>query len=943
MESGFISIKGAAEHNLKIDELIIPKYKLVVFTGVSGSGKSSLAFDTLYAEGQRRYVESLSSYARQFLGQLEKPKFEKISGLAPTIAIEQKASSANPRSTVGTITEIYDYMRVLWARIGTQHCHLCGREVSKISTQEVISAILSYKKGTKLEILAPLVVERKGEHKDLLDRAKEKGFVRVRIDGEAVRLDEPHVALSKKNKHSLEIVVDRIVVGSTESSRLSDSVETALKEGSGEILLLAEGQEARRFSANRACTSCKIGFSDLSPLSFSFNSPVGACPSCNGLGTRLEIDTDLLVPDETLSISGGAIRPWAQALARGDGWNVRIFEALERDFHIDLNKPWKQLSQEQRDLVLHGSGRERIRVQWNRGDSHGTFAMRFEGVAKSMLRRLHQTKSEEMREYYQQYLSNTACTDCQGARLKPESRAVQVGGMGIHEVTAMSTFDARDWFDKLSLDGNRKVVAKEVLSEIGARLEFLINVGLRYLTLNRLGPTLSGGEAQRIRLASQLGSELTGVMYILDEPSIGLHPRDDERLLEALFGLRDLGNSVIVVEHDRATIEAADYIVDFGPGAGSQGGRVICFGTPKEIAKNKKSITGRYLANIEQIEVPRKRRPLRGTLTLEGATVNNLKDVTLNLPLGVFVVFTGVSGAGKSSLVSQTLLPALQRKLGGELTHPGPFRRMIGLEQLDKVIHIDQQPIGRTPRSNPATYTKAFDEIRKILSETQEAKAYGFDPGRFSFNVQGGRCEACGGAGITKVEMHFLADVHVPCEICGGQRYNEATLRVRFKNKNVREILDTTISDSLVLFENFPKIRRILKTLEDVGMGYVQLGQQATTLSGGEAQRIKLSRELAKRSTGKTLYILDEPTTGLHFHDIKKLLEVLMLLVDQGNSVAVIEHNLDVIKCADWVIDLGPEGGRNGGFIIAEGTPEMISKDKKSETGRYLLNTLKKK
>jgi excinuclease ABC subunit A len=726
-------------------------------------------------------------------------------------------------------------------------------------------------------------------------------------------------------------------------SRLADSVETALKEGEGEIILSAEGESPKHYSAVRACTQCKVGFSELSPLSFSFNSPVGACPSCNGLGTRLEIDTDLLVPDDSLSIAEGAIRPWAQALARGEGWNVRIFEALERDFHIDLNKPWKNLTQAQKQLVLHGSGRERIRVQWNRGESHGTFAMRFEGVAKTMLRRLHQTKSEEMREYYQQYLSNVACSDCGGARLKPESKAVRIAGKGIHEIAALSTAEAKIWFNGLKLDGSRGMVAKEVLTEIGARLQFLVNVGLQYLTLDRLGPTLSGGEAQRIRLASQLGSELTGVMYVLDEPSIGLHPRDDERLLEALFGLRDLGNSVIVVEHDRSTIERADHVVDFGPGAGSTGGRVICQGTPTQVAKNKASITGRYLSGTERIEVPKKRRKAKGMLTLEGASINNLKDVTVDIPLGVFVVFTGVSGAGKSSLVSQTLLPALQRKLGGEITHPGPYRALKGIEQLDKVIHIDQKPIGRTPRSNPATYTKAFDEIRKIMAETPEARAYGFDPGRFSFNVAGGRCEACGGAGITRVEMHFLADVHVPCEVCGGKRYNDATLRVKFKEKNIRDILDTTISDALKLFENFPKVRRILGTLDDVGMGYVQLGQQATTLSGGEAQRIKLSRELAKRSTGKTLYVLDEPTTGLHFHDIKKLLEVLNILVDQGNTVAVIEHNLDVVKCADWVIDLGPEGGEGGGRIIAEGTPEKTARDKRSQTGRYLKDVLKLK
>ncbi len=940
MKKNHIYIKGAREHNLRVDELRIPKHELVVFTGVSGSGKSSLAFDTLYAEGQRRYVESLSSYARQFLGQLEKPKFEKISGLSPTIAIEQKSASGNPRSTVGTITEVYDYMRVLWARVGVQHCHLCGREVSRLSSQEVVDEIGRLENGTRLQLLAPQVEGRKGEHREVMEQAREKGYVRMRVDGEVVRLDEGVQKLNKKQKHTLELVVDRVQVGSADVSRLADSVETALREGDGEIVLDLEGGDALRFSAKRACAYCKVGFSELSPLTFSFNSPIGACPSCNGLGTRLEIDPARLVPDDSFSIHQGAIRPWAQMMARGDGWNVRIFEALERDFNVDLDMRWRDLPDWQKELVLNGTGRERIKVTWNRGESSGTYAMRFEGVARAMLRRLQQTKSAEMRDYYQQYMSNVACTDCGGARLKEESRAVKLGDMAIHEVTGMSVADAKRWFHGLKLQGSRGLIAKEVLVEIGARLEFLVNVGLEYLTLDRLGPTLSGGEAQRIRLASQLGSELTGVMYVLDEPSIGLHPRDDERLLDALFGLKELGNTVIVVEHDRTTIERADHVVDFGPGAGSTGGRVVSQGTPKQIARDARSLTGRYLADKERIEVPAARRKPKGYLELKGASINNLREVDLKLPLGVFAVFTGVSGAGKSSLLTQTLLPALQRTLGSDLTSPGPFRALSGVEQLDKVIHIDQKPIGRTPRSNPATYTKAFDEIRKIMSETPEARAYGYTPGRFSFNVAGGRCEACGGAGITKVEMHFLADVHVPCEVCHGQRYNDATLRVRFKGKNIREILDTTISDALELFANFPKVRRILKTLEDVGMGYVQLGQQATTLSGGEAQRIKLSRELAKRATGRTLYVLDEPTTGLHFHDIKKLLEVLNLLVEQGNTVAVIEHNLDVVKCADWVIDLGPEGGQNGGRIIATGTPEQLATKKRSQTGRYLAAVL---
>ncbi|MDJ0765437.1 MAG: excinuclease ABC subunit UvrA [Myxococcota bacterium] len=936
-----ITIKGARQHNLRIDTLSIPKHKLVAFSGVSGSGKSSLAFDTLYAEGQRRYVESLSAYARQFLGQLEKPKYDKLSGLSPTIAIEQKAASSNPRSTVGTITEVYDYMRVLWARVGVQHCHQCGQEVAAMTSQELVEEISALAKGTRVSILAPLVVERKGEHRDIFERIGQSGYVRMRVDGVSVRLDEAPPSLAKNRKHTIELVVDRIVVGRTGQDRIADSVETAMKESGGDLVLSVENDKDRRFSSRRYCADCKIGFPELSPQSFSFNSPIGACPSCNGLGTRLEISADLIVPDPSLSIFAGAIKPMANMLRRGDGWNVKIFEALERDLGIDLDTPWQDLTKAQQKLVLFGTGRDRIKVKWERGQSKGTYAMRFEGVANAMLRRLQQTKSAEMREYYQQFLSNVACTDCNGARLKPESRAVLVARMSIGDIVGQSVADARVWFKNLTLAGNQATVAEEVLKEIGARLGFLANVGLSYLTLDRLGPTLSGGEAQRIRLASQLGSELSGVMYVLDEPSIGLHPRDGAKLLDALIGLRDLGNSVIVVEHDRETIERADHVVDFGPGAGALGGSVVAQGTPSAIAKKRASVTGQYLAGKKHIPMPSKRRKPKSRLTLNGATLNNLKDVTCELPLGVLAVFSGVSGAGKSSLLSQTLLPALKRELNGAAEIPGPYRSIEGMQGLDKVIHIDQKPIGRTPRSNPATYTKAFDEIRKIMAETPEARAFGFGPGRFSFNVRGGRCEACGGAGVIRVEMHFLADVHVPCEVCRGQRYNDATLRVRFKNRNIKEILETTVSEALDLYEAFPKVRRILKTLEDVGMGYVQLGQQATTLSGGEAQRIKLSRELAKRGTGRTLYVLDEPTTGLHFDDIKKLLEVLDRLVDQGNTVAVIEHNLDVIKCADWVIDMGPGGGAEGGRIIATGTPEQIARRKRSATGAFLKKLLR--
>ena len=941
MRGEVIHIKGAREHNLRIDELSIPKRKLVVFTGVSGSGKSSLAFDTLFAEGQRRYVESLSAYARQFLGQLEKPRYDKLSGLSPTIAIEQKSASSNPRSTVGTITEVYDYMRVLWARAGTQHCHSCGRQVAALTSQQLVDEIRQLPGGTRALLLAPLVARRKGEHKDVIGRARERGFVRMRIDGEVQRIDEETPKLSKKRAHFLELVVDRVQVGRTDPSRLADSVETALGESDGEIVIAVEGGDELRFSAKRHCAACSIGFPELSPQSFSFNSPLGACPSCNGLGTRMEMDPELVVPEPRLSIYEGAIRPWAQAIQREDGWNAKIFEALERDMGIDMDRPWSKLGKRKQQLVLYGTGSDRIKVRWAKGESSGQYAMRFEGVINTLMRRMNQTTSPAMREYYQQYLSDVHCTECDGARLRAESRAVLIDGMSIDSITSMSVAESLTWFRGLTFEGARAAVATELLKEIGARLGFLADVGLSYLSLDRLGPSLSGGEAQRIRLASQLGSELSGVMYVLDEPSIGLHPRDGARLLDALEGLRALGNTVIVVEHDRGTIERADHVVDFGPGAGPEGGRVVFKGTPKALRKSRASLTGAYLSGKRAITIPKSRRDPRGAIKLKGASLNNLRDVDVEIPLGCLDVFTGVSGAGKSSLLSMTLLPALQRLLGSSSSAiPGPYRKLTGIGAIDKVIHIDQKPIGRTPRSNPATYTKAFDEIRKIMAQTPESRAFGFKPGRFSFNVKGGRCEACGGAGVMRVEMHFLADVHVPCEVCRGQRYNEATLRVRYKSRNIREILDLTVSEALAMFANHRRLARILETLEDVGMGYVRLGQPATTLSGGEAQRIKLSRELARRSTGKTFYVLDEPTTGLHFEDIKKLLEVLHRLVEQGNTVAVIEHNLDVVKCADWVIDLGPGGGDQGGRIVATGTPEAVARAGDSLTGEHLAGLL---
>lgn len=930
-----IHVKGATEHNLKIAELEIPKDKLVLFTGVSGSGKSSLAFDTLYAEGQRRYVESLSSYARQFLGQLEKPRFEKLSGLSPTIAIEQKAASANPRSTVGTITEVYDYMRVLWARVGTQHCHQCGKEVAALTAEQLVDEITQLGNGVRAEILAPLVVNRKGTHQDVLDRTRERGFVRVRVNGIVYRFDEDIPVMAKHKKHTIEVVVDRIEVGATEMIRLVDSVETALSESDGEVVVAVAGKKELRFSAKHHCADCNIGFPPLSPQSFSFNSPMGACDSCNGLGTRLEMDPALVVPDENLSIYQGAIAPFASQLQRFDGWNARIFEALEREMGVDLDVPWKKLPKRVKEIVLFGTNK-RVSVHWDRDESSHKMSIRFEGVANTLLRRLQQTKSPQMRDFYTQYMSSVPCSGCHGTRLRPESLAVKVGKKSIDELTTLSVEDACKWFGAVRLTGARKVVAKEILKEISDRLGFLVNVGLSYLTLGRLAPSLSGGEAQRIRLASQLGAELSGVMYVLDEPSIGLHSKDASALLDALAGLRDLGNTVIVVEHDRDTIERADHIVDFGPGAGHSGGQVVCEGSLADIKKEKKSITGAYLRGTMQVAPAKTPREAKGWLTLKGASLNNLKNVAVSVPVGTLTVFSGVSGAGKSSLLSSTLLPALQKTLHGSSVHVGPYKALLGVENFDKVIHIDQKPIGRTPRSNAVTYTKAFDEIRKTMALTKEAKTRGYDAGRFSFNVKGGRCEACGGAGVVKVEMHFLADVYVTCETCKGHRYNDATLQIRYKSRNIKEILDITVDEAQELFANHRKIARILQTLQDVGMGYIHLGQPATTLSGGEAQRIKLSRELAKRSTGRTLYVLDEPTTGLHFDDVRKLLVVLQRLVDEGNTVVVIEHNMDVIQSADWIIDLGPGGGDKGGEVVAAGTPEEVAKVTKSETGKWL-------
>ncbi len=942
-EPNFVIVRGAREHNLHIDELSIPKRQLVVFTGVSGSGKSSLAFDTLYAEGQRRYVESLSSYARQFLGQLEKPKYDQIRGLSPTIAIEQKSASSNPRSTVGTVTEIYDYLRVLYARAGEQRCHLCGGEVAARSAGEIVGELLTLPAKTKVTLLAPKADNRKGEFCEIFDEARKAGFARVRIDGVVRRLDEVS-ALDKKKKHSVQIVVDRVALDHADRARLSDSIETALRAGGGTLIAAVEGEERERaYSEERACPSCGVGLPELSPQSFSFNSPLGMCVDCNGLGSKLEVDPDLVVPNGDLSISEGAIEPWGERFAREEGWTTRIAAALEKEMGIPLKKPWKQLTPRQREIVLFGTGERRVQVSWTGKHGGGSWALRFEGVANNIKRRWRDTHSEMMRQWLGKYFREQLCRACKGKRLRPESRAVFLGGKSIVDVTAQTVGEAEKYFSELPLTGSRAQIAAEILKEVRTRLGFLLNVGLDYLTLDRVASSLSGGEAQRIRLASQLGSELSGVMYVLDEPSIGLHQRDNLRLIATLRRLRDLGNSVIVVEHDAETIESADHVVDFGPGAGRQGGHVVAAGTPKEIAANKSSLTGRYMAGTMRIEVPASRRKPKGFITLRGAREHNLRNLDVEFPLGVLLAITGVSGAGKSSLINGILHPALRRKLYGGMEQVGAYGKLEGIDQIDKVVDIDQKPIGRTPRSNPATYTKSFDHIRELYAGTAEAKTFGFGPGRFSFNVKGGRCEACEGDGVKTVEMHFLADVHVTCEVCRGRRYNDATLRVKWKGLDIAEMLETSVSEALALFENHRQLSHILRTLDDVGLGYIALGQSATTLSGGEAQRVKLSRELAKRDTGRTLYLLDEPTTGLHFDDVRRLLAVLDRLVAAGNSVLVIEHNLDVIKTADYVIDLGPEGGAAGGDIIAAGTPEEVAANPGSYTGQFLAELLGKR
>jgi excinuclease ABC subunit A len=947
-----IIVRGAREHNLKNIDIDIPKKKMVVLTGVSGSGKSSLAFDTIFAEGQRRYVESLSSYARQFIGQMEKPKYDTIRGLSPTIAIEQKAASKNPRSTVGTITEIYDYLRVLFARIGTQKCFQCGKTVGRGHAQGMVSQILALPESSKVLILAPIVENRKGEHREKFEDLKKKGYARVRVDGVVQDLENIQ-SLAKNKKHHIEVVVDRLVVknGQAFEDRLTDSVETALKLGNGQIIVHITGREDLKMSEARSC--CGLAYPEPAPQIFSFNSPLGMCPDCNGIGTLLAMDPDKIIPDRSLSIRQGAIIPWKNYFIKkprfnnDQSWGMSQLTAMEEQWGIDFDTPWKNLPPKDRDLLLYGSMDREMTVSWNSAKIQGEFTRTHEGLMHTLMRRYRDTQSESQKKYYSDFMSASVCPSCHGKRLKKEVLHVHIKGKSIMDLTAMTVREAHEFINRLNLTGNQGLIAEELLKEISDRLGFLVNVGLDYLSLDRSGPTLSGGESQRIRLASQVGSELTGVLYILDEPSIGLHQRDNIKLLNTLHHLRDIGNSLIIVEHDQETMEESDWIVDIGPGAGHLGGEIVAQGTPAQIKENPASITGRFLSGKDKIFIPEKRRTPEGHgdkwITIVRATENNLKNITVNIPLGLLVAVTGVSGAGKSSLINQILYPALARSLHGSQLSVGRHETITGLSHLDKIINIDQKPIGRTPRSNPATYTKVFDHIRDFFALLPESKARGYQKGRYSFNVKGGRCEACSGDGYIKVEMHFLADVYVPCEVCQGKRFNRATLEILYKDHSIADVLDLSVMQARELFADHPAIARILDTLMDVGLSYIKLGQAATTLSGGEAQRIKLARELAKRETGETLYILDEPTTGLHFQDVKLLLSVLSRLTDAGNTVIIIEHNMDVIKTADWIIDLGPEGGSSGGEIIAEGPPEKIARSRKSHTGRYLKDILNPK
>jgi len=929
-----LHIKGAREHNLRDIEIKLPRNKLIVFTGLSGSGKSSLAFDTIYAEGQRRYVESLSAYARQFLGLMEKPDVDFIDGLSPAISIEQKGSAKNPRSTVGTVTEIYDYLRLLFARVGVQHCINCGRPITRQTVEQIVDSVLSFDEGTKMMILSPLIRGRKGEHREVIENARKEGYVRLRIDGEIVESDS-EINLAKNNKHTIEAVVDRLTVKKRSTRRLADSIETALRTSGGIVLINIDDKDML-FSEQSACLHCNISYDELSPRMFSFNSPFGACQTCGGLGQKMEIDPGLVVPDRSKSINQGAIRPWGADMAN---WYRYMVRGVARHYDFKLTTPFEKLPAKIQNILLYGSGKEKMEFEYehSNGRGSGKYHDRFEGVVPHLERRYRQTDSSGIRQWIENFMSISPCPDCNGSRLKPEALAVIIDRETIDSVTEMTVKRVRRFFENIKLNKKQELIARQILKEIRERLTFMDNVGLGYLTLNRAASTLSGGESQRIRLATQIGSRLVGVMYILDEPSIGLHQRDNTKLLGTLLGLRDLGNTVIVVEHDRETIESADYVVDLGPGAGKRGGKVVISGTPTQVKRSRKSLTGLYLSNKRRIEVPKERRQPNGKyLVLKGAKGNNLKNITVKIPLGVFSVVTGVSGSGKSTLINETLYRILARKFYNSRKTPLPYDKLDGIEHIDKVIDIDQSPIGRTPRSNPATYTGVFTYIRDLYSQLTESKMRGYLPGRFSFNVKGGRCEACAGDGIIKIEMHFLPDVYVPCEVCKGKRFNRETLEVTYKGKSIADVLDMTVDEALKFFENIPRIKRKLLTLKNVGLGYIRLGQQATTLSGGEAQRVKLSTELSKTATGSTLYILDEPTTGLHFEDIRMLLEVLKELVDRGNSVLVIEHNLDVIKTADHIIDIGPEGGDDGGRIIASGTPEEVIQTEDSYTGQFL-------
>lgn len=937
-----IIVKGARVHNLKNVSLEIPRDKLIVFTGLSGSGKSSLAFDTLYAEGQRRYVESLSSYARQFLGQMNKPDVDYIEGLSPAISIDQKTTSKNPRSTVGTITEIYDYLRLLYARIGIPHCPKCGKVISKQSVDQIVDQIMAIGDRTKIQVLAPIIRGKKGTHEKVLENIKKNGYVRARVDGEIYELAEEEIKLEKTKKHNIEAVVDRLVIKEGIEGRLSDSLEAALKLGEGLVIINIIGDKDILFSENFACADCGINIQEFEPRMFSFNAPFGKCEKCDGLGTLMEIDADLVIPNKDLSVMEGAIATWGEGRLKDDSWTYAILKALSEEYDLDLNKPIKELSKENIDLLLYGTNGHKLIVTYTKDGVKGKYLYAYDGEINSLVRRYKETNSDVIKGEIEQYMSNKYCPKCKGARLNKEVLAVTVGDKNIYEFTQMPIKEELDFINSLNFTEKERIISDQIVKEIKSRLKFLVDVGLDYLNLSRSSGTLSGGEAQRIRLATQIGSALMGVLYILDEPSIGLHQRDNDKLIQTLKNLRDVGNTVIVVEHDEDTMREADFIVDIGPKAGEHGGQIIAAGTVDEIKACKESITGQYLTGEKEVKVPESRRKGNGQfITVVGAKENNLKNLTVKFPLGVLTMVTGVSGSGKSTLVNEILYKGLNKIINKSKNPTGTYKEITGYESIDKIIDIDQSPIGRTPRSNPATYTGTFDIIRELFAQTPEAKMRGYKPGRFSFNVKGGRCEACAGDGIIKIEMQFLSDVYVPCEVCKGKRYNRETLEVKYKGKNIDDILNMTVEEALDFFENIPRIKNKIQTLKDVGLGYIRLGQPSTQLSGGEAQRIKLAFELSKRSTGKTLYILDEPTTGLHVDDVNRLVDILQRLVDAGNTVVVIEHNLDMIKCADYIIDLGPEGGDKGGTLVAQGTPEEIVKKDKSYTGKYLKKLLR--